>query len=111
MKAWLLRRLLLIIPSLIGISLITFVMLQLMPGSPVSLRLQKLQGTMAATGVSPEMVEQRKKLYGLDKPVWKQYLLWVGRMCTLDFGTSYIDRRPLCATRFSTRCRLPFRST
>jgi len=94
MKAYLIRRLLLIIPSFIGISIITFVMLQLMPGNPVMLRLQKLQGTMGST-ISPEIIEQTKKLYGLDKPVWQQYVLWVGRMCKLDFGTSFKDRRPV----------------
>ena len=52
MKAYLLRRLLLIIPSFLGISLITFAMLQLMPGNPVMLRLQKLQGTMGAGSIS-----------------------------------------------------------
>jgi len=95
MKAYLIRRFLLIIPSFFGISLITFVMLQLMPGNPVMLRLQKLQGTMGAGTVSPELIEQTKKLYGLDKPVWQQYVLWVGRLCTLDFGTSFKDRRPV----------------
>ncbi|NUM55019.1 MAG: ABC transporter permease [Candidatus Hydrogenedentes bacterium] len=95
MKAYLIRRLMLIVPSFIGISLITFIMLQLMPGNPVMLRLQKLQGTMGAGTVSPELIEQTKKLYGLDKPVWQQYALWLGRMCTLDFGTSFKDRRPV----------------
>jgi len=95
MKAYLVRRFLLIVPSFLGISLITFVMLQLMPGNPVMLRLQKLQGTMGAGTVSPEIIEQTKKLYGLDKPLWQQYGLWVGRMCVLDFGTSFKDRRPV----------------
>lgn len=95
MKAYLIRRFLLIFPSFIGISAITFVMLQLMPGNPVMLRLQKLQGTMGAGTISPTLIEETKKLYGLDKPVWQQYVLWVGRMCTLDFGTSFKDRRPV----------------
>ncbi|HRI86946.1 MAG TPA: ABC transporter permease [Candidatus Hydrogenedentes bacterium] len=95
MKAYLIRRLLLIIPSFIGISLITFLMLQLMPGNPVMLRLQKLQGTMGAGSISPAIIEETKRLYGLDKPIYVQYGLWVGRMCMLDFGTSYKDRRPV----------------
>jgi peptide/nickel transport system permease protein len=95
MKAYLIRRLLLIIPSFIGISLITFVMLQLMPGNPVMQRLAKLQGTMGAGTISPQLIEETKKLYGLDKPVWEQYVLWVGRLCKLDFGTSFKDRRPV----------------
>jgi peptide/nickel transport system permease protein len=85
----------LIVPSLIGISFITFSIMQLMPGSPVLLRLQKMQGMMAGNSVPEEVIEQTKKLYGLDKPIWKQYVLWVGRLCTLDFGTSFKDRRPV----------------
>ena len=95
MKAYLIRRFLLIVPSFLGISIITFTMLQLMPGNPVMLRLQKLQGTMGAGTISPALIEETKKLYGLDKPIWQQYGLWVGRMCTLDFGTSFKDRRPV----------------
>ena len=96
MKAYLIRRFLLIIPSFFGISLITFSMLQLMPGNPVMLRLQKLQGTMGANAtVTNEMIEEMKKLYGLDRPIWEQYVRWVGRMCVLDFGTSFKDRRPV----------------
>ncbi|MBI5093009.1 MAG: ABC transporter permease [Candidatus Hydrogenedentes bacterium] len=95
MKDYLIRRFLLVIPSLFGITLITFGMLQLTPGNPVSLRLQKMQGTMGANSVPAEVIEQTKKLYGLDKPIWKQYVSWVGRMSRFDFGTSFKDRRPV----------------
>ncbi len=95
MKSYLIRRFLLIIPSLIGISLITFCMLQLMPGNPALLRLQKLQGTMASTVNTEAVIQQTMKTYGLDKPLWKQYGLWVWRMCRLDFGTSFKDHRPV----------------
>lgn len=96
MKAYLIRRLLLIIPSFIGISLITFLMIQFMPGNPVMLRLQKIQGSMSANStITNQMIEDTKKLYGLDKPIWEQYVRWVGRMCVLDFGTSFKDRRPV----------------
>jgi peptide/nickel transport system permease protein len=94
-KAYLIRRFLLIIPSLLGISLITFVMLQFMPGNPALLRLQKLQGTMSSTVNTEAVIEQTKKMYGLDKPIWQQYGLWVWRMCRLDFGTSFKDSRPV----------------
>ncbi len=95
MKAYLIRRFLLIIPSLLGISLVTFVMLQFMPGNPALLRLQKLQGTMSSTVNTEAVIEQTKKLYGLDKPIWQQYGLWMWRMCRLDFGTSFKDSRPV----------------
>lgn len=95
MKAYLIRRLLLIFPAMLGISIITFVAIQLMPGNPVLLRLQKMQGTMSSSAVPNEIIEQTKKLYGLDKPIPVQYALWVKRLCMLDFGNSYKDRRPV----------------
>ncbi len=95
MKAYLIRRCLLIIPTLLGISLISFSVIQLAPGSPVTLRLMKLQGAMASDGIPKEVIEQTKALYGLDKPIPVQYVLWLKRMVTFDFGTSYKDRRPV----------------
>lgn len=95
MKAYLIRRLLLVIPTLIGITMILFGVIQLAPGSPVLLRLQKMQGAMGSESVPQEIIEQTQKLYGLDKPLPVQYALWVKRLVTLDFGTSYKDRRPV----------------
>ena len=45
--------------------------------------------------VTTEIVEATKKLYGLDKPIWIRYGIWVRRVITLDFGTSYKDHRPV----------------
>ncbi len=95
MKAYLIRRLLLIVPTFIGISLVSFCVIQLAPGSPVMLRLMKMQGQMGTDMASEEVIEQTKKLYGLDKPIPVQYALWLKQMCTLDFGTSFKDRRPV----------------
>lgn len=95
MREFLLRRLLIVPITFVGISLLTFFMLQLMPGNPVNLRLMKLQGSMSAQGVSQEMIEETKKMYGLDKPLPVQYGLWVYRMARFDFGTSFKDRRPV----------------
>ncbi|MFP4502766.1 MAG: ABC transporter permease [Candidatus Hydrogenedentota bacterium] len=95
MKAYLIRRFLLIIPTLIGISLLTFLLIQLAPGSPVMARLQGVEGAMANDATSQEIIEQTKKLYGLDKPIYMQYVLWLARMVTLDFGESYEDQRPV----------------
>lgn len=95
MKAYLLKRLLQIIPTLLGITLITFVIIQLAPGNPAMLKLQmgKGQGELGEKGVSEQIIQQTKELYGLDKPIPIQYLLWVKRVFTLDFGTSYKDHR------------------
>ncbi|MBI2980864.1 MAG: ABC transporter permease [Deltaproteobacteria bacterium] len=95
MMTYLLKRLLLIIPTLVGITIITFLMIQLAPGNPISLKLQQLGGTVRAESVSPEVIAQTKKLYGLDRPLPLQYLLWVKRLATLDFGVSYKDHRPV----------------
>jgi peptide/nickel transport system permease protein len=95
MKSYLIRRLLQIIPTFLGITLITFVIIQLAPGNPAMLKLQmgKGQAELGEKGISEQIVQQTKELYGLDKPIPIQYLLWVKRVVTLDFGTSYKDHR------------------
>lgn len=95
MKAYLIRRFLLIIPTFLGISLVTFFMVQLSPGGPVFTRIQQIQATTGAEQISPEVIEQTKALYGLDKPIHVRYALWLGRLVTLDFGDSYTDNRPV----------------
>ena len=95
MKTYLLRRLLLIIPTFVGVSLITFAVIQLAPGSPLTVRLQGADGGMNANAASAEIVQQTKELYGLDKPVRQRYALWMWRLVRLDFGESYKDHRPV----------------
>ncbi len=94
MRAYLLKRLLQMIPTLLGITFITFCIIQLAPGNPAMLKLQMAsQGEMADTAYAKQIIEQTKKLYGLDKPLPVQYALWVKRVFTLDFGTSFKDHR------------------
>ncbi len=96
MMTYLVKRFLLLIPTFLGITLITFFIIQLAPGNPVSLKLQQLGGEGIRTEtVSKEVIEQTKKLYGLDKPFHIQYFLWLKRLTTLDFGESYKDHRPV----------------
>lgn len=95
MRAYVLRRLLLIIPTFIGISLVSFIVIQLSPGNPAYLRLMQGQGTMTTGSETQELIEQTKKLYGLDKPIPVQYALWLGRLVTFDFGESFKDHRPV----------------
>jgi len=87
MLKYITKRLLLIIPVLIGISLLSFLIIHLSPGDPLSLKY----------GLNPEISPQAKeymnKLYGLDKPIIVQYVEWFKRILTLDFGTSFIDDR------------------
>lgn len=94
MKEYIIKRLLLLVPTLIGITLVTFVIIQLAPGSPVQQKLQLEEG-IRAEAITKDIVEQTKKLYGLDKPVHQRYLIWLKQIVTLDFGRSYKDHRPV----------------
>jgi peptide/nickel transport system permease protein len=90
MLRYILRRLLLSIPLLVGISLICFLMIHMAPGGPISL----------TTDLNPRATaETRARLeayYGLDQPLHVQYLRWLKRMATLDFGDSFSpDGRPV----------------
>lgn len=84
------------IPTLLGITLITFVIIQMAPGNPAMLKLQMMKGQGTLGGrmtSSAEIIKQTEKLYGLDKPIYVQYYLWVKRIFTLNFGRSYTDHR------------------
>lgn len=94
MKEYLVKRLLLAIPTLIGITLITFLIIQLAPGDPVERKLQLDEG-IKAEEITKDIVEQTKKLYGLDKPIHIRYWIWLKRITTFDFGESYKDHRPV----------------
>lgn len=77
------RRLLVIPVMLVGISLISFLAVQLAPGGPISV----------AADLNPKATkdyrERMERYYGLDKPIHVQYGLWLRRMATMDFGTSF----------------------
>jgi len=94
MRDYIFKRLLLLIPTLFGITLITFFIIQLAPGNPVERKLQLDQG-IQAEAITQQIVEETKKLYGLDKPIYERYWIWVKQIATLDFGKSYKDHRPV----------------
>ncbi|MCZ6865218.1 MAG: ABC transporter permease [Candidatus Dadabacteria bacterium] len=94
MRDYIFKRLLLLIPTLFGITLITFFIIQLAPGSPVERKLQLDQG-IQAEAITQQIVEETRKLYGLDKPIYVRYWIWVKQIATLDFGRSYKDHRPV----------------
>jgi len=94
MRDYILKRLLLLVPTLIGITIITFLVIQLAPGSPVERKLQLEQG-VKAEAITKDIMEQTKKLYGLDKPIYIRYWIWIKQIFTLDFGLSYKDHRPV----------------
>jgi len=92
-RAYIARRLLLAIPTLFGITAVTFLIIQLAPGNPAAMAARFGAAGMVEDTISKKIVEQTKKLYGLDKPIPVQYALWLRRVVTLDFGTSYKDQR------------------
>lgn len=89
MITYLLRRLLQLVPTLIGISLLSFFLMQLAPGGPID------QIADLNPHVTPEMKLRIKHDMGLDQPIPVQYARWVGRLARLDFGTSFTDGRPV----------------
>ena len=101
MKDYILRRLLLMIPTLIGISLICFLLIQFVPGGPVEETIRKMQAAGAERGmeasrtISAEEIENIKAYFGFDKPIWLRYLIWLGNLVTLDMGTSYVYQEPV----------------
>lgn len=95
LAGYLIKRCLLTIPTLFGITLVTFVVLQLAPGGPAEIRLQAALSGQREARVTEEIIEQTRKLYGLDRPIHERYLRWVSRIVRLDFGESYKDHRPV----------------
>jgi peptide/nickel transport system permease protein len=90
MWTYIIKRLLLMVPLLVGITLVSFVVIHVAPGTPV-----ELQTTMNPKA-SLEAQKRLRELYGLDKPLYVQYWDWLQRMALLDFGRSFSpDRRPV----------------
>jgi len=90
MLAYLTKRLLMMIPMLIGITLLSFVVIHLAPGEPTDLQ------TDLNPKVSAEMRDRLRAQYNLDKPLYVQYGHWLGRLVRFDFGDSFAqDHRPV----------------
>jgi len=86
-----LRRLVLALPLLIGITFISFAVIHLAPGEPVDLQAGDLNAQSSA-----QARQLLRELYGLDKPLAVQYWNWLGRLARLDFGRSFApDARPV----------------
>ncbi|ORE93519.1 ABC transporter permease subunit [Acuticoccus yangtzensis] len=81
-------RLGLIIPTFIGITLVAFLFPRALPGDPVLM----LAGER---GVQPERYQQLMVQFGFDRPIWEQYLVYVGNMLQGDFGVSFSTKRPV----------------
>ena len=100
------HRLLLMIPTLIGITLICFLINLTAPGGPIEQKISQLRfagmeggggdsPTDTDYGISEEVLTVLKKQYGFDKPLYLQYLLWLKNVLTLNFGNSFVSEEPV----------------
>jgi peptide/nickel transport system permease protein len=92
------KRILEMIPTLFGITLLSFFIIQLAPGKPTDVL------TEMNPKITPEARERLEKLYGLDKPIIEQYWMWLNKIVKLDFGESFSsDRRPVIEKIWDTK--------
>ena len=115
MLSYVIRRLLLIIPTLLGILTLNFFIIQTAPGGPVEQMISKLEGLESGTtarmgggtqaevrhsgnsmyrgaqGLDPELIAKIEKMYGFDKPIWERYLIMLKNYAQLNFGTSFFQ--------------------
>ena len=105
MWIYLVKRILAIIPTLLGITVVCFFIINMAPGGPVEQKLAQLQFAGAFTShsssgsshsaISEEVIQSLKKQYGFDKPVHVRYWLWIKSIVTFDFGDSFIYEEPV----------------
>jgi len=90
MRLYILKRLFLMIPTLLGVAVLVFLMLRVAPGDIVELK-------YAGTGVyaPKEAMDRERAQLGLDQPLWKQFTTWIIGIPRLDFGTSMWTGRPI----------------
>jgi peptide/nickel transport system permease protein len=87
---YLIKRFLLMLPTLLGVALVTFLLIRVIPGDVVELRYSGDRGA-----VSQEILDQERARIGLDKPVWQQFATWIWGVVRLDFGTSMWTGAPI----------------
>ena len=107
MTGYFVRRLLLIIPTFIGITLAVFVVMHFVPGGPIERQIMAYKMAAAGEGgagggisgfgteIPPEALEELRRFYGFDKPVHIRYLTWLWNVVHLDLGTSYVYQDPV----------------
>jgi len=115
MAVYIFKRLLLMVPTLLGVLLVTFVVIQFVPGGPVEQLVAQLKAESAhgeasaglqglyrgARGLDAERIEELKALYGFDQPPWRRFVTLVGNYLTFDLGESYFQHRSVTELIFS----------
>jgi microcin C transport system permease protein len=111
MAAYILKRLLLMLPTLLGVLLITFSVIQFVPGGPVEQLVAQMQGQGAhgeasagieglyrgARGLDEERLEELKAYYGFDKPAWQRFVEMLGNYLSFDLGESFFQHKSVLA--------------
>lgn len=93
MSTYFFKRLLLIVPTLLLVTITVFIVMRLVPGDPVAMMLGDID--------NPELVRQMREDLRLDEPVVVQYFDWLGRIVTLDFGESFVTGESVAETMLS----------
>lgn len=106
MIIYFLRRILLTIPTFMGITLVCFFVINLAPGGPIEQKIQAIRFGNAntygggksysgiQTGLNQEILDSLKQQYGFDKPVYERYWIWLKNIAHLDFGESFTFQEP-----------------
>jgi microcin C transport system permease protein len=102
------RRFAILLPTLLGVTVIVFAIINMAPGGPIEQKLQQIKfgggdanntsatsGRGASQGVSDEVLLALKKQYGFDKPLHERYFLWLKNIATLNFGESFTYEEPV----------------
>jgi len=106
MRDYFIRRLLLVPPTLLGITIIVFAITRLVPGGPLERAIMEAQQMDASSGMSSQaagqgmaiseaQLDKLKEYYGFDKPVLQSYAEWLGKVVSGDLGTSYRYNEPV----------------
>src|SRR5437867_12039518 len=90
MWKYLVKRFLLMFPTLLGVALLTFTLIRVIPGDVVELRYAGDRGA-----VSQDILDKERARFGLDQPLWKQFATWVVGIARLDFGESMWTGAPI----------------
>jgi peptide/nickel transport system permease protein len=91
MGYYILKRLLAMIPTLLGVAVLIFLLLRVIPGDVVEARYL----TQGSQFQSQDLMDQERQKLGLDKPLWKQFTAWMGGLAHLDFGLSMWTSAPI----------------
>jgi microcin C transport system permease protein len=100
MTAYIVRRLLLMIPTMLGITIACFLLCQFVPGGPVEQVISRIRAASSVHGASQKNISQEevaniKAYFGFDKPIHVRYFIWLGRLLRFDLGNSYVYHMPV----------------